>query len=258
MDVFSQSGVCVPRLDESVQVFLIPLSPTQDLRQLPLYWLDAQETQTAQGFVNERDCRLYTLAHLWLRYLLGQACGEMPQALRIVRAEHGKPRLADAGKPVFFSLSHTHSCIAIALSAGGELGVDIERLDPALDVQALQDLVLHPDERAQQVDTPHFFRLWTLKEAYAKALGLGVGLPFARLAMTITPEGKVTCRDESGAAAVSPPLQLLSRSLSIDDATGVQAYALGLAAMNTAPSPRPVALHIVDNPPPQIAPVLRA
>lgn len=247
MDAISSCGLSVGRLDESVQVFLIPVQTVPDLRQLPLEWLDEQETQTARGFALERDCRLYTLAHLWLRYVLGQACGEMPQALRIVRAEHGKPKLDKADRPVFFSLSHTHSCIAIALSAGGELGVDIERVDPALDVQALQDLVLHPAEREHGGDATHFFRLWTLKEAYAKALGLGVGLPFARLAMSISPDGEAVCRDESGAAGMSPALQLLSRSLSIGDGPACQHYSLALAATTSASLQQATHLHLVDN-----------
>ena len=68
--------------------------------------------------------------------------------------------------------------------AGGSVGVDVERIDERLDVMANAEGSFSPDEQALLTRAPEderralFFRLWTLKEAYAKALGTGLSTAF--------------------------------------------------------------------------------
>lgn len=104
--------------------------------------------------------------------------------------EQGKPYLPD--RPgVHFSLSHSGSWVLCALSEA-ELGCDVEgprRCDPALARR-----FFHPDETARlfslqpREQDAAFVRLWTLKESYVKAVGLGLSLPLD--AFRILPEGE--------------------------------------------------------------------
>jgi 4'-phosphopantetheinyl transferase len=93
--------------------------------------------------------------------------------------EQGKPYLP--GRPnVYFSLSHSGEYVLCALS-DAEIGCDVERLRK-VDL-ALASRFFHPEEAAWLFSLPRkeqkaaFLRLWTLKESYGKALGLGLNLP---------------------------------------------------------------------------------
>lgn len=89
------------------------------------------------------------------------------------------------------SLAHGDGFGAACVARGGACGVDIERIDPAVDVLAVAETVL-PASAARQVavaadpcDT--FFRLWTLTEAALKTLGVGFSNPTEGLDVTLDP-----------------------------------------------------------------------
>jgi 4'-phosphopantetheinyl transferase len=97
--------------------------------------------------------------------------------------EHGRPAVAAAMAPDArasnFNLAHTDGLVVMALGRVDRLGVDVERLDQrvnlavarryfsAAEITSLDSLP--PEERVRR-----FQRLWTLKEAYLKALGTGI------------------------------------------------------------------------------------
>ena len=132
--------------------------------------------------------RLLSLgAALLLDRMLADA--DLPPAGPFAFGEQGKPYLPDL-PDVHFSLSHSGTRVLCALS-DAELGCDVEgprRFDPALARR-----FFHPDETAWLFSLPPreqdaaFLRLWTLKESYLKAVGLGLSLPLD--AFRILPEG---------------------------------------------------------------------
>ena len=97
----------------------------------------------------------------------------------VVFGEHGKPSLAEHPE-VRYNISHADGVAAAAVS-GYECGVDCERVR-AYDPRVVKR-VCGVSEQAMLKAAPEserdllFFRLWTLKEAYAKALGRGLSLP---------------------------------------------------------------------------------
>ncbi|MEU5084713.1 MULTISPECIES: 4'-phosphopantetheinyl transferase family protein [Streptomyces] len=103
--------------------------------------------------------------------------------LELARGPAGRPYLRGCDR-LGLSLSHTGDLLVLALSLHGPIGADAERLgrsgcrvllaQRACTAQELSDLrALPAPERGDAV-----LRLWTLKEAYTKALGVGTGLPF--------------------------------------------------------------------------------
>lgn len=79
----------------------------------------------------------------------------------------------------FVSRSATAGMSAIALSRTHRVGIDIERIDPGVQLDAgLLSAALHPDELAAMAsrETAAFLRLWTCKEAALKAAGAGLAL----------------------------------------------------------------------------------
>src|SRR5690606_36970226 len=84
----------------------------------------------------------------------------------------------------------------LAVTLGSRIGVDIEQLSRKRDWMGIAEHSFHhreidtflalPDPQQAQ----HFFRLWTLKEAYLKARGTGIATGLDKAAFELAP-GKV-------------------------------------------------------------------
>jgi 4'-phosphopantetheinyl transferase len=127
----------------------------------------------------------FSAARGCLRMLLGDALGVRPEAVALKLDEFGKPSLADdAG--VEFNVTHSHGAILIALCLGSAVGIDVEKIDPKVEIAEIARGSFTAREAAaiEQAATPEerlgaFFRCWTQKEAVTKADGRGLNLPLA-------------------------------------------------------------------------------
>ena len=119
----------------------------------------------------------YAACRMVLRQLLAAHLRCAPLDIEISATPGEKPRLlSPAG--LTFSYSHAAHVAAIAVSGGGELGVDIEEPDPSRDYRGIADRFFHSEERAY-LDalgggSTAFLRIWTAKEALLKATGEGL------------------------------------------------------------------------------------
>lgn len=146
--------------------------------------LDAGEIARMERFHFPKDRRLFMASHLLVRAALTRYTRLPPEAWRFVRNDHGKPAIdpAMAAPPLNFSLAHTAGLAAVAVTAMPDLGVDLERTDRRVDAEGLIRRFFSPEEAAELKMVPpdllrdRFFRHWTLKEAYLKALGRGLSL----------------------------------------------------------------------------------
>lgn len=107
--------------------------------------------------------------------------GEDPAGVRVVHAcprcgshEHGRPglRRARGDLAVGLSLSRADDHLAVAVSPGGDVGIDLEAEDAA-GFAAYDDVVLHPDEDSPATVEDRT-RLWVRKEACLKLVGQGL------------------------------------------------------------------------------------
>jgi 4'-phosphopantetheinyl transferase len=141
--------------------------------------LGDDERARADRFRFPRDRRRFVVRRARLRQLLGAWVGRAPDALTFTENSHGKPILA-GGPP--FSLSHSADMMMLAIG-DAEVGCDIEWIDPALDWRSLAETFFTTAERAALVVLPPaaarraFFACWARKEAFVKALGLGLSYP---------------------------------------------------------------------------------
>jgi 4'-phosphopantetheinyl transferase len=114
-----------------------------------------------------------------LRSLLAKHCGTAAQQLRFEYSEYGKPSLR--GFPdCTFNVSHSGDLWACAIGSGSAFGIDIEHKRPLPDRDALAHRFFAPAEHQAINAYPEadrsaaFYRCWTRKEAYLKALGFGL------------------------------------------------------------------------------------
>jgi 4'-phosphopantetheinyl transferase len=126
--------------------------------------LCARERARAARIVDARRRALWVRSRGVLRALLARCLDADPRALRFEYGEHGKPALGEravyangpgAEPDLRFNLSHSGERLLVALTAGREVGVDVER--------------------ARGRHTAEFLRAWTAREARVKCLGAGLG-----------------------------------------------------------------------------------
>lgn len=114
--------------------------------------------------------------------LLAWRHGVDPRDIRLATSEFGKPILIwPAQRNSHFNVSHTgrHALIALASTP---VGIDVETVRPDFDIDSVAAVACHVEEREwlrglpELERTTEFHRLWTRKEAYAKALGCGLSV----------------------------------------------------------------------------------
>jgi len=136
----------------------------------------------------------FLFAHALARVMLSAL---LPRPLReweFVADGLGRPRLRPGQTPyaVCFSLSHTRGLAACALGIGHGIGIDAENCEAArlLDVDGdwltkAESAALHA--LGSEVRGDAAVQLWTLKEAFAKATGLGLHQRFGDVGFTLDP-----------------------------------------------------------------------
>jgi 4'-phosphopantetheinyl transferase len=160
-----------------------------------------------------------------LREVLAAACGRRPDEIGFTAGPFGKPRLT--GGSLCFSASHSGDFWAVAL-AGRELGLDIELIDPAFDRAGTIELFAPGERKALaalsgQAALEAFFACWTRKEAFVKAIGLGLSHPLEAFEVSVGPEPALLSGGE-GWRLLAPRLApgLLAAIAVVDDGSPVE------------------------------------
>jgi 4'-phosphopantetheinyl transferase len=88
-----------------------------------------------------------------------------------------------------FNIAHTRGLVACALSRTDPIGIDVEAIDPERDIDSILEENFAPTEvadlgacNAVAHRRARFTELWTLKEAYLKAIGAGLLRPLDEIA----------------------------------------------------------------------------
>jgi 4'-phosphopantetheinyl transferase len=151
--------------------------------------LSLEERQRSGRLRRPADRRDYIVAHALLRTALTKRGGGAPCTWRFEADVRGKPFVAP-GQPSFnISLSHTTGFVACAVTCAGPVGIDVERVGEVGDTDLVVRHMLAPTEiealeRCPAEERPsRFVELWTLKEAYLKATGAGLGDGLAHFAI---------------------------------------------------------------------------
>jgi 4'-phosphopantetheinyl transferase len=134
------------------------------------------------------DRHQYLTARWLVRTLLARYTGQHPAQLSFVANAHGRPELSASAcvQPLRFNLAHTRDLVVCLVALGREIGVDVEKLDAGQHGPELAATVLSPRELASfaalapALRPRRFIELWTLKEAYVKARGLGLAIPLGQ------------------------------------------------------------------------------
>ncbi len=144
--------------------------------------LSPEEGARASRLHKEMDRNRFTSRRGVLRTILSRYLHESPADVQLIQQDLGRPEVItkDPRSALKFSTSHSHEWALCAVTSDERIGVDIELLD--LEFQ-FTDVVRHYFSPAETkalnalevtAQAEAFFRIWTQKEAYVKALGRGL------------------------------------------------------------------------------------
>jgi 4'-phosphopantetheinyl transferase len=177
-----------------VHVYDFRLTESFDYVTQALARLDDTERSQAERFATATLKRRYVVSHARLRETLAQYLALDACAIRFSQSEFGKPALdAVHSSEIKFNLSHSGERCAIAITRDTEVGIDVELNRPLADWRAIASRFFSELESCALEQLPEclreraFFGVWTRKEAYIKALGVGLSLDLAAFAVEVDP-----------------------------------------------------------------------
>jgi 4'-phosphopantetheinyl transferase len=146
--------------------------------QIPLNLLSADERDRVGRMRQSKDRERHAWGRILVRRLLSGLGAAPAGEIQIEVDSHGKPFVRE-GFP--FSISHSGDCVLVAIDRTGAVGADVEYIARKAKTLELARHFFHTEEVAYiesggEDQTTRFFRVWTAKEAYIKAVGLGLGI----------------------------------------------------------------------------------
>jgi 4'-phosphopantetheinyl transferase len=175
--------------ESATTVWLIPLQVTDKELGACRDLLSEEERARAERFVFEWLRRRYVAAHGHMRTILERHTGVPARELHFETAKYGKPFL-DPSLSTYFNLSHSGELAVLAVGAS-ELGADVEFIRPLDDFENVAAGFFSDREVAELQRYPAaerlraFYRCWTRKEAYIKAIGEGLSMPLGSFAVSL-------------------------------------------------------------------------
>lgn len=147
-------------------------------------WLGDSERQRADRFRFQRHRERFVAGRGQLREILARYLDLEPGAVAFEYGPNGKPRLAGEAS-LRFNLSHSEDQALLAVTRGRDVGIDIEKVRPELECEAMASRFFSRAEALALRSLPPsarpqaFCAIWTRKEAFVKAKGGGLAIPLA-------------------------------------------------------------------------------
>ena len=161
--------------------------------------LSSSEHERLRRFRFADHQRRYQIGHGALRRILGGYLDRDPREIAFRQGPRGKPYLDGDGP--FFNLSHSGKLALIGIAAT-ELGLDVEKVRHLESLTQIaqrhfSDTEFGALERLHEADRElAFYRCWTRKEAYIKALGEGLSMALDSFDVSLCEEPKfLACHD---------------------------------------------------------------
>ena len=151
--------------------------------------LAEDERIRALAYRREEDRQIFVSGRALLRSLLARYTGRAAEDLKFRCNQHGKPALPASA--IHFNVAHAGGWIVHAFSRN-PVGIDVEVIDHRTEMGQIAEELFSDLEREQLRNLPvtnrqaAFFQGWVRKEAYVKALGLGLAVPLDAFAVSLT------------------------------------------------------------------------
>ena len=150
-------------------------------KQLLFSVLSTAERSKIKRLKRAKDRKNALLSRYLLRNIIGELIGSKPKELIINKTKYDRPVLVNPDNQDWdFNVSHSGDWIVIGVSNNGGIGVDIEEIRP-INMNIAKDCFTDKEivflNRYEKKKLENFYKLWTLKESFVKAIGQGLSCP---------------------------------------------------------------------------------
>jgi 4'-phosphopantetheinyl transferase len=164
----------------------------EPLRVRALTFLSPDEEARYARYLVPAASQTFLAARVLVRSLLSAYASLPPSAWRFETNRWGRPYIANAEAPhdLLFNLSHKPGAVTCLIGCGRDLGIDVEHCANRSHLLDIAFRFFSPSETAALLALPEgrrihrFYELWTLKEAYIKARGIGLSLGLSNFSFT--------------------------------------------------------------------------
>ena len=155
-------------------------------------WLTDEERFAATRLKQQSSRNQHIVGRGMVRRLLSRRANCMPSDLVFKCSHNGKPSvIAPQSAIMSFNISHTEGLVLVALSDRGEIGVDVESLSRKIDIHLAERYFAKPE--VDYINSWYdfhsrsmaFIKVWTLKESFVKATGLGLSIPLSSFSFEV-------------------------------------------------------------------------
>jgi 4'-phosphopantetheinyl transferase len=180
----SDNSGLLQKLEQEIHVWLTRPEDVTDPDQLQAYQslLSPDEQERYQRFHFDCDRHHYLVAHVLLRKALSAYVDVDPSAWQFFQNQYGRPEISapDIAPLLRFNLTHTNGLVACVVTLELDCGIDVEQLSTRGNLTGIAEKMFASSEQQDlenldgQAFLERFFTYWTLREAYCKALGVGI------------------------------------------------------------------------------------
>jgi 4'-phosphopantetheinyl transferase len=179
---FDQAPEDLRLQDNEVHIFHATLDLPAYKQQHLAETLSPDERNRADRFKSDFARHRFISSRGILREILGWLLRTPPRDISFCYGFRGKPGLRGLAQDwcLDFNVSHSGPLAVYAVSRNSEVGIDVERVRPVKRARHLVANFFSPDENARWSTLPtdqkseYFIKCWTRKEAYLKAMGIGI------------------------------------------------------------------------------------
>jgi 4'-phosphopantetheinyl transferase len=175
-----------------IHVWAVRLTASAAVNRVYRILLSDEEIARADRFAFEHLRHSYELSHGALRLLLAHYLERGPRDIKFTFGPRGKPAVQDSR--IRFNMAHSSGLALYAFTRDCDIGVDVEEIRSIPEIEQIAVRYFCRPEASEvlsidDVSARHeaFFRCWTRKEAYIKAVGDGLYLPLDQFQVTLLP-----------------------------------------------------------------------
>lgn len=159
--------------------------------------LSFDEKERARHYIFLKDRNRFILSRGILRLFCGHFLSIKPSDIIFKYGNYGKPYLHSChSSKLQFNLSHSNDILLVCFTYNLYIGIDVEKTRSISDWQNIANIVFSHREKQvldllpEEQKTRAFFKAWTYKEAYIKALGNGLSIPLNQIEVSLEPDAR--------------------------------------------------------------------
>ncbi|AGX42686.1 4'-phosphopantetheinyl transferase family protein [Clostridium saccharobutylicum] len=147
------------------------------------YWINSnknvlneKELKKAEKFYFLQDKMRYMTGRILTKNLSAHYLLLENKGIHIKYNSHGKPLIVSDKKKIYYNISHSGDYVLLAFTYDGEIGIDVEEEKWIHEYKELsREFHKEEYEHIYKTNDIHiFYKFWTAKEAYVKAVGQGL------------------------------------------------------------------------------------